>query len=59
MDATGRRKIPICCNELQNFPFKQSQEAQDLDLLGSFRSAPLGRNEKGIWWRHHDMYDKR
>jgi len=19
--------------------------------------APLGRNEKGIWWRHHDMYD--
>jgi predicted dithiol-disulfide oxidoreductase (DUF899 family) len=56
MDATGRRKIPICCNELQNFPFKQSQEAQDLDLLGSFRSAPLGRNEKGIWWRRHDEY---
>ena len=21
--------------------------------------APLGRNEKGIWWRHHDMYAKR
>jgi len=21
--------------------------------------APKGRNETGIWWRHHDMYDKR
>jgi predicted dithiol-disulfide oxidoreductase (DUF899 family) len=20
--------------------------------------APKGRNEKGIWWRHHDSYDK-
>ena len=20
--------------------------------------APKGRNETGIWWRHHDMYDK-
>ena len=20
--------------------------------------APKGRNEKGIWWRHHDQYDK-
>src|SRR5262245_57147266 len=20
--------------------------------------APLGRNEKGIWWRRHDEYDK-
>jgi predicted dithiol-disulfide oxidoreductase (DUF899 family) len=19
--------------------------------------APLGRNETGMWWRHHDMYD--
>jgi len=18
--------------------------------------APLGRNEKGIWWKHHDRY---
>ncbi len=21
--------------------------------------APKGRNESGIWWRHHDMYAKR
>jgi predicted dithiol-disulfide oxidoreductase (DUF899 family) len=21
--------------------------------------APRGRNEKGIWWRRHDEYDKR
>jgi predicted dithiol-disulfide oxidoreductase (DUF899 family) len=21
--------------------------------------APKGRNEKGLWWRHHDKYDKR
>jgi predicted dithiol-disulfide oxidoreductase (DUF899 family) len=21
--------------------------------------APKGRNETGIWWRHHDAYDKR
>ena len=21
--------------------------------------APKGRNETGMWWRHHDMYDKR
>jgi predicted dithiol-disulfide oxidoreductase (DUF899 family) len=20
--------------------------------------APKGRNEKGVWWRHHDKYDK-
>ena len=20
--------------------------------------APKGRNEKGVWWRHHDSYDK-
>jgi predicted dithiol-disulfide oxidoreductase (DUF899 family) len=20
--------------------------------------APLGRNESGVWWRHHDAYDK-
>ncbi len=19
--------------------------------------APLGRNEQGVWWRHHDAYD--
>jgi predicted dithiol-disulfide oxidoreductase (DUF899 family) len=18
--------------------------------------APLGRNEQGVWWRHHDRY---
>lgn len=21
--------------------------------------APKGRNETGIWWRHHDRYDER
>jgi predicted dithiol-disulfide oxidoreductase (DUF899 family) len=21
--------------------------------------APMGRNETGLWWRHHDQYDKR
>jgi len=21
--------------------------------------APLGRNETGLWWRHHDKYDQR
>ena len=21
--------------------------------------APLGRNEKGVWWKHHDRYDAR
>jgi len=20
--------------------------------------APRGRNESGVWWRHHDMYGK-
>jgi predicted dithiol-disulfide oxidoreductase (DUF899 family) len=20
--------------------------------------APKGRNEKGIWWRHHDKYEQ-
>jgi len=20
--------------------------------------APKGRNETGVWWRHHDKYDK-
>ncbi len=20
--------------------------------------APLGRNERGVWWRHHDAYDR-
>jgi predicted dithiol-disulfide oxidoreductase (DUF899 family) len=20
--------------------------------------APLGRNESGVWWRHHDSYAK-
>ena len=22
-----------------------------------FDRAPRGRNEAGIWWRHHDQYD--
>jgi predicted dithiol-disulfide oxidoreductase (DUF899 family) len=21
--------------------------------------TPKGRNETGVWWRHHDMYGKR
>ena len=21
--------------------------------------APLGRNERGVWWRHHDQYPAR
>jgi predicted dithiol-disulfide oxidoreductase (DUF899 family) len=21
--------------------------------------APLGRNETGIWWKHHDRYEQR
>ena len=21
--------------------------------------APMGRNETGLWWRHHDQYDER
>jgi predicted dithiol-disulfide oxidoreductase (DUF899 family) len=20
--------------------------------------APKGRNEKGVWWRHHDSYER-
>jgi len=20
--------------------------------------APKGRNEKGVWWRHHDSYEQ-
>jgi predicted dithiol-disulfide oxidoreductase (DUF899 family) len=20
--------------------------------------APRGRNESGLWWRHHDKYDR-
>jgi len=31
-------------------------------LWGMFQwldRAPKGRNESGVWWRHHDAYDKR
>jgi predicted dithiol-disulfide oxidoreductase (DUF899 family) len=31
------------------------------ELWGMYRwldRAPLGRNETGFWWRHHDRYDK-
>jgi predicted dithiol-disulfide oxidoreductase (DUF899 family) len=38
-----------------------STYARGLDgLWGMFHwldRAPLGRNEQGIWWRHHDRYD--
>jgi predicted dithiol-disulfide oxidoreductase (DUF899 family) len=39
-----------------------STYSRGLDALwGSYQwldRAPLGRNETGIWWRHHDQYDK-
>src|SRR5262245_3476049 len=39
-----------------------SAYARGLDgLWGMYQwldRAPKGRNEKGIWWRHHDKYDK-
>ena len=39
-----------------------STYARGLDgLWGMFQwldRAPLGRNEQGIWWRHHDRYDQ-
>ncbi len=40
-----------------------STYARGLDgLWGMYQwldRAPRGRNEAGVWWRHHDMYDKR
>ena len=40
-----------------------STYARGLDgLWGMYQwldRAPLGRNEKGIWWKRHDEYDKR
>jgi len=40
-----------------------STYARGLDgLWGMYQwldRAPLGRNEQGIWWRHHDRYDQR
>jgi predicted dithiol-disulfide oxidoreductase (DUF899 family) len=40
-----------------------STYARGLDgLWGMYQwldRAPRGRNESGIWWRHHDMYGKR
>jgi len=40
-----------------------SAYARGLDALwGMYQwldRAPKGRNETGLWWRHHDMYDKR
>ncbi|HEV2263823.1 MAG TPA: DUF899 domain-containing protein [Stellaceae bacterium] len=40
-----------------------STYARGLDgLWGMYQwldRAPKGRNEQGIWWRHHDKYDKR
>jgi predicted dithiol-disulfide oxidoreductase (DUF899 family) len=40
-----------------------SAYARGLDgLWGMYQwldRAPLGRNESGVWWRHHDMYGKR
>jgi predicted dithiol-disulfide oxidoreductase (DUF899 family) len=40
-----------------------SAYARGLDgLWGAYQwldRAPLGRNEPGFWWRHHDKYDER
>ena len=40
-----------------------SAYARGLDgLWGMYQwldRAPKGRNETGMWWRHHDAYDKR
>ena len=40
-----------------------SAYARGLDgLWGMYQGldrAPKGRNEKGLWWRHHDKYDRR
>src|SRR5271166_6853859 len=40
-----------------------STYARGLDgLWGMYQwldRAPKGRNESGVWWRHHDAYDKR
>jgi predicted dithiol-disulfide oxidoreductase (DUF899 family) len=40
-----------------------STYARGLDGLWSmyqwFDRAPKGRNEKGVWLRHHDEYDER
>jgi len=40
-----------------------STYARGLDgLWGMYQwldRAPKGRNEQGIWWRHHDKYDNR
>jgi len=40
-----------------------SAYARGLDGLWSMYQwldrAPLGRNEQGVWWRHHDKYDQR
>ncbi|ULJ70881.1 DUF899 domain-containing protein [Rhizobium gallicum] len=39
-----------------------SSYARGLDgLWGMYQwldRAPMGRNEHGVWWRHHDKYDK-
>jgi predicted dithiol-disulfide oxidoreductase (DUF899 family) len=39
-----------------------SAYARGLDSLwGMYQwldRAPLGRNERGVWWRHHDAYDR-
>jgi len=40
-----------------------SAYARGLDSLwGMYQwldRAPKGRNEQGIWWKHHDRYDQR
>jgi predicted dithiol-disulfide oxidoreductase (DUF899 family) len=39
-----------------------STYARGLDgLWGMYQwldRAPMGRNENGLWWRHHDQYGK-
>ena len=40
-----------------------SAYARGLDgLWGMYQwldRAPKGRNEQGVWWKHHDRYDAR
>lgn len=40
-----------------------STYARGLDVLWNMYQwldrAPMGRNEKGVWWRRHDEYDRR
>ena len=64
--ATYRRERPgMSAFVLENgvLYHTYSTYARGLDgLWGMYQwldRAPKGRNEQGLWWRHHDKYDKR